>query len=344
MFKRYDTRRTRRRMNAASPISPRSRAQVVVDCCQLDKKDCPIFSFSAYKSMWQYTYTVSSGPNTYLPRVNKFSICVRSQTFNPEKFEHLFRILSRIYSSTGEPTKILQAVLSVNASNKLAVDASTEPSGLKPWNADEYDDKRAMLANSSLKKLISCFGEKSILLWIAVLLKKRIFVVGDKWSDVLFVVRTLPQFAWIRQDVSILRPMIVMKSKEQQEELLKSGVYIAGTVDANIRGRSDLYDIIVDMKARTIVVQEGSKSSFDPPRGLADFAKETARKAGEESVSETDMIKWVAVKTKGYVDGLKKLAARSGDGKVTLEALRSQKLPQRMVTFLHNLALAERLV
>ena len=243
-------------------------------------------------------------------------------------------MISGTYRTTGEPTKVLQAVLKLNTTGKF----KSTLSDVKDFSISSYDDKHARLSGSSLKKVISCFGERAILIWLAVILKKRIFVLADRWADVLFVVRTLPQFAWLRQDWSVIRPQVRLRSQEQLNELKQSGVYIAGTVDTDISGTNDLFDILVDMKSQKIVVAEGAKSSMSPPSNLSDFATDMARKSKDSDCSETDLIKSIAMKTKELLSGLKKI---SGGNKVTTEAIQSKGIKGRFAVFLLNFALAE---
>eukprot|EP00938_MAST-03A_sp_MAST-3A-sp1_P007287 g7287.t1 len=298
-------------------------------------KDSDTFSYTCFNSEWIYMYNESVGStSSVLPKVRKFTVAICSKIFNPEKYRHVLEMISGTYRTTGEPTKVLQAVLKLNTTGKF----KSTLSDVKDFSISSYDDKHARLSGSSLKKVISCFGERAILIWLAVILKKRIFVLADRWADVLFVVRTLPQFAWLRQDWSVIRPQVRLRSQEQLNELKQSGVYIAGTVDTDISGTNDLFDILVDMKSQKIVVAEGAKSSMSPPSNLSDFATDMARKSKDSDCSETDLIKSIVMKTKELLSGLKKI---SGGNKVTTEAIQSKGIKGRFAVFLLNFALAE---
>jgi len=280
-------------------------------------------------------YSVSTGSaSSVLPKVRKFTVAICCKIFNPEKYKHVLEMISRTYRTTGEPTKVLQSVLKLNTTGKL----KSNDTDVKDFSISAYEDKHARLSGSSLKKVVSCFGEKSILIWLAVLLKKRIFVLADRWADVFFVVRTLPQFAWLRQDWSVIRPQVRLGSQEQLNELKQSGVYIAGTTDTEVSGTNDLFDILVDMKSQKVIVAESAKRSMAPPSNLSDFASDMARKAKDPDCSETDLIKTAAMKTKELLSGLKKIG---GGNKITMEAIQNKGLSGRFAVFLNNLALAE---
>lgn len=293
------------------------------------------FSYTCFDSDWIYISNESiAAGSSVLPKVRKFTLAVCSKTFNPEKYQHIIKMIALIYRTTGEPTKVLQAVLKLNTTGKL----SSSSKEIKDFSISTYDNKHALLSGSSLKKVVACFAEKSILLWLAVILKKRIFILADRWNDVFFVVRTLPQFAWLRQDWSIIRPQIRLDSQEQLNELKQSGVYVAGTIDDAVSSTNDLYDVLIDMKSRSIVVADGARTSMAPPSNLSDFASDMAIKSKDPDVSETDLIKLVAVKTKEFLSGLKKI---SGGNKITMEAIQSKGISGRFAVFLFNLALAE---
>ena len=88
------------------------------------------------------------------------------------------------------------------------------------------------------------FGVESVLLWTAIMLRKRVVVYADKLKTLQQVVRTLPQLAWHRQDWGTLRPWIA-GSPTEIEELRAAGVYVAGVTDPSFRS-TDLYDLFVD--------------------------------------------------------------------------------------------------
>lgn len=313
--------------------------QVVLLCSHVGKETSVPFTYISFESKWHYILTFDGCPTSALPKITKFGISIASEEFNPEKYQHLLGLLSNLYATTGEPTEILQAVLRVNTIGKYSSKDSKDET--KPWKAADFDKKKALLAGTSLKSVMGFFGDYSVLIWLAVLLKKRIFVLADKWSDVFFAVRSLPQLAWLRQDWSLLRPMVLLESKEQLEDLNKVGVYIAGTTDVSIRGRPQLYDVLVDMKTRKISVTDGAKASLSPPSSLADFAKEIKSLTSAKEASDHALIKAVAQKTKKMVALLRK--ASSDGKKISMEDIETTAgiKDRPTAVLLYNVALAE---
>jgi hypothetical protein len=67
----------------------------------------------------------------------------------------------------------------------------------------EHDNLRAMV--SPVKKIFETFGIEAIIIWVAMVCKKRIFVYSDKPAEVLAVVRAIPLLgAWHRQVCSVV--------------------------------------------------------------------------------------------------------------------------------------------
>jgi hypothetical protein len=91
-----------------------------------------------------------------------------------------------------------------------------------------------------LKELFEMLGVEFIVLWNAMLLKKRVLVVCEQTEGqsgtqanlqtLMDTMLTLPQLVWHRKDFSILRPLVRADStNEHLEDLTSSGVF-AGTV------------------------------------------------------------------------------------------------------------------
>jgi len=271
-----------------------------------------------------------------LPRVKKFSLCSCSQVFNPEKQLQLLRLLARVYSESGEPTKVLKGIFYANTTGRYELTKAK----IDTWVAADFEDKRAKLANCSLKKFVATFKMSSIQIWLAVLLKKRVVVYGERWSEVFPIVRVLPQFAWVRGDWSILRPMVMLSSELQRKELEASGVYIAGVTDPSIHGRTELYDVLVDASKQRVVISDDAKAMLAPAAVHEPLAQAMVQLAASPKETNNNLIKAIVKKTNEYIGGLQKL---SGGKKLTMQMLQAKnlKLPQRLKTFLFNLALAE---
>ena len=115
------------------------------------------------------------------------------------------------------------------------------------------------------------FGMEIVLLWNALVLKKRVVMYSDSMEELQQLARVLPQFVWHRQDWAGLRPFVTAKKAEVQE-LISAGVYIAGFTDSGVRSNEQLYDVYVDLPARSIQVAEHAKAEFALGQIHKDFA------------------------------------------------------------------------
>ena len=64
---------------------------------------------------------------------------------------------------------------------------------------DSSFDIRKTYLGGSLIDLVKVFGDKTVYIWIAMMLKKRIVVYGEDIVSLLKIVRTIPILVWHRQ-------------------------------------------------------------------------------------------------------------------------------------------------
>jgi len=86
---------------------------------------------------------------------------------------------------------------------------------------------------------------EAILIFQAMILKKRIIVYCSKLDQLLETIRCLPLFAWHSKNWAILRPFVTPTDAEL-EELVSAGIYVAGFTDRVVENREDLYDLFID--------------------------------------------------------------------------------------------------
>jgi len=289
------------------------------------------FVWSRWEGVWVNAYSQPVTDTT--SRVVAFSVVLLSKEFNPEKFEALCKLLATAYASSGTPIKVLEYYLSVFVRNKV--------SGPFGSFADaEYDARKALLV-TSIKDIVNMFGLEVIIVWNAMLMKKRIVVYSENLDILLKVIRALPLFVWHRQDWNILRPYVNM-TPEQLQELAGAGVYVAGFTDGAIKLKNDYYDVLVDVNTRTVSVAEHAVGDFK----MGVFHKELAlyllKSSESAEVAPQTIVKELAMKTKDLLSKLALLRVGEDDAKyVSLDDLRQRKLPPNMDTFLFNVAAAE---
>jgi hypothetical protein len=308
---------------------------ICVKRCETEGQNCNSFYFK-YKSDW--IYIKGRAPTKDCPNssVEFFFVCVVAKIFNCEKFDALLNILTTQYASSGDPTKILEGYLSVGTTGKFSNAGGS-------FVVANYKDDQVSRFDSCVKNLVQLLGPEVVHIWNAVLLKKRVLIVGDDISQILQIVRSLPLLAAHRVDSSwsILRP-IVRDEPLHVEDLAASGVFIAGTVDQSLSSRSELFEVIV-----TISNDEGRRISI-PSHAQASmtgcvFHKEMANIVVEltenPTCTEKLLLEAISKKTTSILTQLRGLAE---DGDSLSEAIINQRVTNKPAQqWLCRLATAE---
>ncbi len=143
------------------------------------------FVYTKVKSEWIYVLSVSVKTDAV---VKEASLGLLTSTFNPEKWLAVLRVLLQQYlDNKGEPVKILEAYLALLTQKRFGSLDLSDP---------RLSDDKAYLAVGNLKELWTDLGFDTIILFNAMLLKKRILIVGDSLSHLLSVLRSIPQVSF----------------------------------------------------------------------------------------------------------------------------------------------------
>ncbi|XP_060599901.1 DENN domain-containing protein 10-like [Ruditapes philippinarum] len=318
-------------------VTEAQRALFTRKCCLSQSSEHIVdFLYSQLGRQWYYIYTHKVEDRDNLPKVTAFSVILLSKDFNPEKYEALCQILCQRYCKTGSPTSILEVYLAVVTKGKC----NSEENG--KFSTQDYQIKHAY-ANSNLAGVIEMFGVETILIYTALLLKKRIAVYFPPHSikDLLQFTRSLPAFIWHRQNWNIVHPYVEL-IEEEIDQLKTNTHYVAGFTDATIESRSDLYDVFVNGTAGQISVAPHAKDALAMGKLHKDIAMFMVKLIEDTDINQQQVIKDVATKTKELLNNLKSLAGE--DGTIALESLKERKMPPATENFLFNLAACEGLV
>jgi len=308
----------------------------------LDKESIPIqFSFSKYKNEWLYIFIqLNESPYPDFPSqlskpVQAFATALITTDFHPEKYFELSKLMAMLYLVTGDPLKTLECYLSVFAKG------SYNAGKLGTFKSDQHDIKTAYLA-TSIKDVARMFGDEFVILWSALIMKKRVVVYSDKPSLLLKVIRSFPLLVWHRQNWDLLRPFMTL-SEPEIKDIKQSKIYVAGFVEEEVRDREDLYDIFVDINNRSVSVASHAKSDFNMTLVHKDIADFVASKVEDAESADGDIIKGITMKTKELLGKIEKLKTEHEDGNsyVDLQTLENTKLPPNMDRFLYAVAAAE---
>ncbi|XP_049863153.1 putative DENN domain-containing protein 10 B isoform X2 [Schistocerca gregaria] len=221
-----------------------------------------------------------------------------------------YETLCRILSKTYCKTGNPAVMLQLYLSVITRGSCTTEENGT--FLAKDFESRKN-IPHTTLKELIQTFGLESILIYTGLLLKKRIIVYHHSL-----------------------------------EALLKSNTYyIAGCKDSAVCSRLDLFDLLVNLPAREITVAPHAKESMAMTKTHKDIAVFMVQLADQPNITEAQMIRELAEKTRDLLQNLRSLATvTTPDGKmmVSVETLREKNFPQALDNFLFNLAVAENMM
>jgi len=231
------------------------------------------FSYTKVKSEWIYVLTVPVKSGNVVKAASLGLVCT---SFNPEKWQTVLKLLLQQYlDNNGEPVKILEAYLALMTQGKFGGFDANDP---------EMVDTKAPLAVGTLKDMWCDFGFDTIILYNAMLLKKRILVVGDSLANLLSFMRSIPQLVIHRNDWSVLRPL-VLENPLQLEDLAQAGIFVAGTLDARLATTKQFaYDVLVSLPEKRVTISVDSTTDLK----MCSFHKEVASQLME--ITDADKV------------------------------------------------------
>ncbi|XP_065408443.1 DENN domain-containing protein 10 isoform X6 [Chrysemys picta bellii] len=269
-------------------------------CCLTDEnKLLHTFVFGQYRRSWFYITTVEVQDSSVLEKVTHFSIVLTAKDFNPEKYAAFTRILCRIYLKHGSPVKMMESYIAVLTKGIC----QSEENG--SFLSKDFDARKAYLAD-----IVSQFGMETVILFTALMLKKRIVVYHPRIEVIQEFTRTLPALVWHRQDWSILHSYVHLNDDEL--EALKT------CTEAMTMGK-------LHKEIGQLIVQ----SAEDPDK------------------SDSQVIKDISLKTKEILTNLASFTEVSDDGEkptLNFEALKQKRYPPATENFLYHLAAAEQML
>ncbi|XP_077206024.1 DENN domain-containing protein 10 isoform X2 [Paroedura picta] len=309
-------------------------------CCLTDEsKQLHTFVFGQYRLIWFYVTTMEVPDSSVLKKVTHFSIVLTTKDFNPEKYAAFTRILCRIYLKYGSPVKMMESYISVLTKGIC----QSEENG--SFLSKDFDVRKAYLAGS-IKDIISQFGMETVILYTALMLKKRIVVYHPRIEAVQEFTRMLPVLAWHRQDWSILHSYVHLNDDELEALKMCPG-YIAGFIDAEVSNRLDLYDVYVNLAESEITISQKAKEAMTMGKLHKEIGQLIVQSAEDPDRSNIQVVKDISRKTKEILTSLASLTEVLQDEEkpsLNFEALKQKKFPPATENFLYHLAAAEQML
>ncbi|XP_043911911.1 DENN domain-containing protein 10 [Protopterus annectens] len=297
------------------------------------------FVFGQHRRIWFYITTMQVQEPSVLTKVTHFSIVLTAKDFNPEKYAAFSRMLCRMYIKHGSPVRIMEGYIAVLTKGIC----QSEDNGA--FLIRDYDAKKAFLIGS-IRDVVSLFGMETVILYTALMLKKKIALYHPRIESLLEFTRTLPSFVWHRQDWSILHPFVHLSDYELEALKACTG-YVAGFTDSKVSNRTDLYDVYVNLVDSEITIAQHAKEALTMGKLHKEIGHLIIQSAEDPEKSNSQVIKDITVKTKEILANLASLAEDSGNSrqsKITLEVLKQHRFPPATENFLYHLAAAEQML
>ncbi|CAL1685610.1 unnamed protein product [Lasius platythorax] len=322
------------------PAVTESQKTVVTRKCnmKLEHSSPHVFVCARHGLDWFYIHCSEVFDSDKLPKVKQFALVLFAKDFNPQKYEVLSRVLSKMYCKTGKPTEILQLYLSVFTKGSC----STQENGT--FVSDDFNTHR-FAANTNTKELIKTFELETILIYTALLLKKKIIIYHHSLEQLLKWIRTFPALMKHRKVTDNLFPWIDLVNDELIE-LKRYSHYVAGCSNSSISSRTDLYDLLVNIPAREITVAPHAKESLTMTKTHKEIALFMVQLSENQNYTEAQIISEISDKTQDLLNQLTSLATvQAPDGRkmISIEIFREKNLAPAIESFLINLAIAENL-
>jgi len=278
------------------------------------------------------------------PKVSAVAVCVISDTFAPKCFQALSDALLSLYIADGNPLRLLRCYLAVFCKGEYKEGDKTI------FSAAEHteDDSQSILGTFGIKDLVTVLGEEIILIYCALMMKKRVAVYAPTVSEVRDVIMALPRLVEHRARgwYSQLAWPFVTGAPAEIEDVRRAGVFAAGFTDMEaLNSNSDMYDILVDMPSQTVTVSPNALEQFALTKlhkEITIFLVDGATNA-EKNLTEQQLAAGLNERTKNILDKLDQL--RTGDGEekfVTMDSIHEiGKVSQPLDRFLYAVAQAE---
>lgn len=296
------------------------------------------FRYCHHHKDWFYMYQTEVFDSDNLSRVRLFVLVLHTRDFSPDKYETLARILSKVYCKTGDPTALLRLFLSVSVKGSC----TTEENGT--FLLKDFECRRS-LTQVPIKDIIKMFGLEAIIIYTAIMLKKRVIVYHHKLSVLLNYIRALTALSQHRPGWEHFYPFMEL-SPAEVAELSSMTHYLAGFRDANVESRLELYDVFVNLAAIEVTVAPHSKDAFQMSKTHKEIAMFMVRQADNSNLTDQEVARDISGKTQELLTNLKSATTVGPGGRrvVSFASLRDLKLAPALENFYWNLAVAEGLV
>ncbi|CAG9834815.1 unnamed protein product [Diabrotica balteata] len=270
-------------------ISDELKTVLIKTCFSNGVEPCGLFYFKRLGRQWIHI-------KQFIVNNDKAAaVIVVSQCFQPKLYETLCDLFAAQYSRSRSGADLVKLYLQIYTKNGI-------------YNNDDYISLNNFTSKTNLKGIIKSLGLETILIYNALLLKKRILIYHPSVEDL--------------QQVSTYS--------------------LIGTTNKNLLHHRNIFDVFVDLESQSITLTDKAKDDFQ----MSTLHKEIAHflvQLSESDVSEQDLIAAVARKTSDLFKYLKSFCDNKEEG-VKVTSIETKLSNKKLGKFLINLAMTENIL
>jgi len=258
-----------------------------------------------------------------------FGVCIFAKDYNPKYYEANLKLMAKTYVDSKSPIQMLEHYLNFTISDKSG-------------ELDKRNfDKRKVFADEDLQ---SCFlemvqelGTDWILLWSAVVFKKRLAIISEEPQDVMKLVGAMSFLALHRQKelIQYIHP-ICGTGKIEHLHLSKSPYWIAGFTQ---KSQAKSFDVIFDHESKSIEIHKDTQSQFQMCKFQKDICQKVLEVAGTKNTKAADVIKMINSENNRLLEIVKQIGSP-----LTREVIEEKGFASKTTHFLITIAQSEGLL
>ncbi|XP_018579887.1 protein FAM45A [Anoplophora glabripennis] len=291
--------------------------------CFPPESDKDLFFYLRKNNLWMYI-------QNYFHKQKLTALIVVAEEFIPDKYKLLCDILEKKYTKTSSPVELVKLYINLISGKSIYYQENGSEIGL---------DLKARSTEVGIKDLISNFGLEIILIYNAILLKRRILIYHHDIEKLQKKMAPMTYLIPFRNLKDYLLPWI-----ENINELKGCSFYLAGTTEKNALSNERYYDLYVNLLENEITISKAAKDCFTMAKIHKDIALFLVQ-LSESDLSEIKVIEQIQNKTKDVVQQLYSIAvSRDNKKMVTMNDLKSKKYSPPLENFLFNMAVAENIM
>ncbi|KAH9413011.1 Protein fam45a [Dermatophagoides pteronyssinus] len=305
--------------------------------------------FSFFKIREKFIYILQN----YQQHSKRFSLVLLTKDFYPKYYQKLLKIFAKIFIQSNDSiVELLDKYLTLLITDRIEM-MLTDPERQIDFHFqqhnDEFNEKQKL--QSKLRSIIKMFSLDIILIYTALLLKKRIIIYGND-SQLLFEFAiTLPLFIKHRQNIlnEEFIPNVDLQCPIQINDLRYRQNFISTFNDPRIEEHEDLYDIYINLATIEITISHRAKEIFMMTKMHKDVAITFVRIAEKQDTTDQDVVDEISKKTNELLNTLYSSSAMDDDydddnqKKIIIKKskLKEKFSSPNLQQFFFNLALAE---